>query len=400
MRIRKSFVVAKTGIIVFSVTFVGILFLGSDISFFSSARTQLASLFFAHDITVAEISKKYHRKQLTVLIVPGHDNIDGGTSYKGVSEADYTAKIGQYLYEYLENDPNIDAVLVRNKNGYTKEFADYFAREGREISVFTNRAVERFNSLKASNQVEKPPPPFMHVRANSRVTKILYGLNKWANDHGVDIVLHIHLNNYPRRSGEIRYEGYSVYIPDSTLPNHAPSKAIAEALSGTFSRFWAKSNLHLEKDTIIEDPDLIALGSYGSLRAASVLLEYGYIYEPRFQNELLLKETAFRTYQGLVSYFGDSRKITDEFAWLFPYEWKKPLSYGVLRSNDVVAFQAALLKLGLYPPNGASLADCPVSGNFKECTRDALSSFQEKYGIVDEHGVLGYKTRQTLNEIF
>ena len=232
------------------------------------------------------------------------------------------------------------------------------------------------------------------------MTKIRYGLNKWANDHGVDIVLHLHLNDYPKKSSGMAYAGYSIYIPDSSLPNHAPSRAIAEALSGVFSRFWTRSNLRLEKDTIIEDPDLIALGSYGSLRAASVLLEYGYIYEPRFQSETFLKETAFRTYQGLVSYFGDSGKIGDEFAWLSPYEWKKPLSYGVLRNSDVVAFQAALLKLGFYPPDGKSLEDCPMSGNFKDCTRDALHAFQEENGILDENGVLGYKTRETLNTMF
>src|SRR3989344_2475822 len=247
MRVRKFFTPVKTGILVFLLTFGGILFAGSNISFFTEARTQLASLFFANDLTVADISAKYQRKQLTVLIVPGHDAIDGGASYKGVYEAEYTAKIGQYLYEYLENDPNIDAILVRNKNGYTKEFADYFSREEGEIRAFTSRAVGYFNSLKETNQVEKPAAPFTHVRANTRVTKILYGLNRWANDHDVDIVLHIHLNDYPRKSGEVRYEGYSLYIPDASLPNHTPSKAIAEALSGTFSRFWTKSNLRLEK---------------------------------------------------------------------------------------------------------------------------------------------------------
>lgn len=400
MRIRKFPLGIKTGVIVFAVTFIGILFFGSNISFFSSVRSQFASLFFANDLTIAEINKKYRNKQVKVLIVPGHDSINGGTSYKGIPEAEYTAKIGQYLYDYLENDPNIDAILVRNKNGYTKEFADYFSSEEGEIRNFTNRTIGYFNSLRSLNQVEKPPPPMAHVRANARTTKILYGVNKWANDHGVDIVLHLHLNDYPRKSGEIRYEGYSLYIPDSSLPNHAPSKAIARALSDTFARFWTKSTLYLEKDTIIEDPDLIALGSYGSLRAASILLEYGYIYESRFQNELLLKEAAFRTYQGLVSYFGDNGKITDEFAWLFPYEWKKPLSYGVLRSSDVVALQTALLKLGFYPSGGATFRECPVSGNFKDCTRDALTLFQAKHGIVDENGILGYKTRQTLNAIF
>lgn len=400
MRIWKSITAARrTGIIVFAITFGWVLFFGSNISFFSSARMQLASLFFADDITVAEINQSYHRRQLKVLIVPGHDNIDGGTSYKGVFEASYTAKIGEYLNEYLEKDPNIDAILVRNQNGYTKEFADYFTREGGNITNFITRARDYFNSLRASKVVEKSSAPFTHVRANRRVTTILYGLNKWANDHDVDIVLHVHLNDYPRKSWETAHTGYSMYIPDTSLPNHAPSKAIAEVLSDTFSRFWAKSDLRLEKDIIIQDPDLIALGSYGTLRPASVLIEYGYIYEPRFQNDLLLKETAFRTYQGLVSYFGDERKVTDEFAWLFPYTWEKPISRGVLRDSDVAAFQTALLKLGFYPPRGASIQDCPVSGNFKNCTQEALRAFQDYYGI-NENGEFGIETRKKFNGLF
>lgn len=401
MRIKKFLLVAKTGIIVFAVTFFGILFSNSSLPFFSSARTQLASLFFADDLTENELAAKYAARQLTVLIVPGHDNIDGGTRYKGIPEAVYTAKIGQYLYDYLSKDSNIRAILVRNENGYTKEFADYFSREKPEIWNFITQSRGRFKDLSSSGIVETAPPPVQHIRASTRTTTILYGVNKWANERGVDVVLHIHLNDYSqRKSWEQRYDGYSIYVPDAAFPNYAPSRKIAESLARTFSRFWPESNMRLEKDTIIEDPDLIALGSYGTLRAASVLLEYGYIYEPKFRTEILLKEAAFRTYQGLLAYFKDDRKIADEFVWLAPYEWDKPLSYGVLGNNDIAAFQSALMKLGFYPPPGTTLRDCPMSGNFKDCTREALGNFQEQYGILDENGVLGYKTRETLNTIF
>src|SRR3989344_4409529 len=338
----------------FVATFLCLLFAGSELPFIASARSQLASLFFAYDLTENEIFAKYQgRGGVKILIVPGHDSIDGGARYKGVYEAEYTAKIGQYLYEYLDADPNMQAILVRNKNGYTKDFADYFFRGKSAIKISTPPARERFPPLSDPGGVETGPPPVQHVRASSRTVSVLYGVNKWANENDVDIVLHLHLNDYPRSGGDMRYDGYSIYIPDGSFPNYTPSRHIAESLHGVFSRFWTPSNMRLEKNTIMEDPDLIALGSYGTLRSASVLLEYGYIYEPRFQAEILLKETAFRTYQGLLAYFKDSGKINDEFAWLTPYEWTKPISYGVLKNNDVAAFQSALVALGFYPPRGS-----------------------------------------------
>lgn len=364
-----------------------------------SVRHQVASLFFADDLTPDEIQRDYYARRLKVLIVPGHDNIDGGTSYKGRMEASYTVKIGEYLFDYLSKNPNIEVLMTRNESGYTKEFADYFSREQQAIAAFIDRSRGYFKQLSVSNSVETAPPPMAHIRVNKRITNILYGINRWANDNDVDIVLHIHLNDYPKKSSHPGYDGYSMYIPDPSFPNYLPSRKIADALSKNFSRYWAKSNMRLESDTIMEDSDLIAVGSYGTLRSASVLLEYGYIYEPRFQTEIMLKEAAFRTYQGLLSYFGDEKKLAKESAWFSPYEWEKPLSYGVLRNNDVAAFQSALSLLGLYPPRDMSLRDCPVSGNFKECTKSALSAFQSQYGI-SEQGEFGPETRGKLNELF
>src|SRR3989338_631539 len=151
---KESNAAKMTGVAVFFLTFFGLLFVGSSLPLFSLARAQLASLFFADDLTPQEIQERYWGKELTVLIVPGHDNVDGGTSYKGVYEAEYTAKIGEYLYDYLKQNAHIKPILVRNKNGYAKEFADYFSREEREIRAFISRSVGYFNSLKESNQVE------------------------------------------------------------------------------------------------------------------------------------------------------------------------------------------------------------------------------------------------------
>lgn len=394
----KQFVLFITGA-VFATGILIAITVSAPPSRLFSVRHQFASLFFADDLTPEEIRRDYYARRLKVLIVPGHDNIDGGTSYKGTFEAVYTAKIGNYLFDYLNKNPNIEVLMTRNESGYTKEFADYFSREQQAIAAFIDRSRGYFKQLSASNAVQTAPPPMAHIRANGRVTNILYGINRWANDNDVDIVFHIHLNDSPKKSSHSGYDGYSMYIPDPSFPNYLPSRKIAEALSENFSRYWAKSNLHLESDTIIEDSDLIAVGSYGSLRSASVLLEYGYIYESRFQTDIMLKEAAFRTYQGLLSYFGDEKKLAKESAWFLPYEWERPLSYGVLRNNDVAAFQSALSLLGFYPPAGTSPRDCPVSGNFKNCTRDALSAFQSRYGI-SEQGEFGPETRGKLNELF
>ena len=54
----------------------------------------------------------------------------------------------------------------------------------------------------------------------------------------------------------------------------------ADYLNDEISKIEKKSNMPQEKDTIIEDQKLIAIGNYDTLKIPSVVVEYAYIYEP------------------------------------------------------------------------------------------------------------------------
>ena len=112
----------------------------------------------------------------------------------------------------------------------------------------------------------------------------LYAINKWANENDVEIVFHIHFNDYPGRNLDQpgKYSGFSIYIPEYQLPNHITSSGLAKSLKNQLEKYFAKSDLPIESSILIEDQELIAVGSNASRDGISVLTEYGYIYEPQF----------------------------------------------------------------------------------------------------------------------
>ena len=165
------------------------------------------------------------------------------------------------------------------------------------------------------------------------------------------------------------------------------------------------SDLPIESEGIIEDQDLIAIGSFNSVNAASLLIEYGYIYEPQLTDptmrELATQDLAFQTYLGLQDFF-DPRMIPDMGhtygTSILPHHWETILKEGDRPSHDIFALQTALAVEGIYPPSGTSGNECPRTGKFGPCTREALSAFQNKYGITEESRIVGQKTLQILNQ--
>ena len=71
-------------------------------------------------------------------------------------------------------------------------------------------------------------------------------------------------------------------------------------------KYFAASDLPAESSALIEDQELIAVGSNASRDGVSVLVEYGYIYEPPFRNEeareAMFKELAYQTYIGIKKF--------------------------------------------------------------------------------------------------
>lgn len=375
---------------------------------FSDVQSFFAGVFFAESVTPEGLKEIYRRAgrgedKVKVLIVPGHDDESWGTEFRGIREADMTVTVGEELMQRLSSDPLFEPTLVRTRGGYTEEFQTYFKEERKNVEAFLLEKKQTMRDLVRSGSVHLVGG-VIHNSAPRDTALRLYSINKWANEHGVDIVLHLHFNDYPgrpyHRAG--RYNGFSIYVPDSQFSNARASRAIATALFGQFGGFYAESNLPVEDSGIVEDQELIAIGSYNTLDSASVLIEYGYIYEQRFLDntvrEKALKELAFQTYRGLNRFFGKYGELFERYpTTLLPHTWQKPLTQGGGSDPSILSLQAALLFEELYPPEGKDKRDCPITGSFGPCTTLAVQSFQARYGLPTS-GTVGELTLQKLNE--
>ncbi len=248
-----------------------------------------------------------------------------------------------------------------------------------------------------------------HNKAPEPVALKLFGINKWANDNDVDIVLHVHFNDYPGRlqDGEGKYSGFVVYIPEGQYANASGSKAVAEKVYGRLAKLYPHSNLPGEHTGIVEDQELIAIGSNNTLKAASMLIEYGYIYEPAFSHpdlqRVVLPDLALQTYLGIMDFFGEIRSEGGGWATrLVPYTWLADIEEQKDQSirEDVLRLQVALSLEGVYPPVGQLKNDCGLTGYFGACTKAAVIAFQQKHRITPAEGYVGAKTRGKLNELY
>ncbi|MBA3551166.1 peptidoglycan-binding protein, partial [Patescibacteria group bacterium] len=200
--------------------------------------------------------------------------------------------------------------------------------------------------------------------------------------------------------GEVgEYKGFSVYIPERQFDHSAVSAVVGEAIFNELRLKNATSTYPAESMGLIEDQDLIAIGARNTLKGAAALIEYGYIYEPQFQDlaiqETVTKDLAFQTFLGLHRFFDDRAS----YALGAPqgnlgisnlsYTWTKNLQKGS-SGADVSALQAALTKEGVYT--------CGLIGNFGPCTETGVKAFQKKYGI-SQTGTIGPLTRAKLNSL-
>ena len=219
-----------------------------------------------------------------ILLVPGHENEDYGAEYKGLKEAELNLRLAIELKDKLS--PDFDVYLTRNEEGYEQIFQDFFNNEHSEISdfIFDHKNATK---EKIEQKLFEPNQKIKHNKATEEMITKLYGFNKWSDENEIDLVLHIHFNDYPRKNNDEagKYKGFSIYIPEKQLPNHKKSLILAEYLQNSLLDFLKPSNLNIEKETIIESQTLIAVGANNTLNTPSVLVEYSYIYEDFLQNE-------------------------------------------------------------------------------------------------------------------
>jgi len=304
-------------------------------------------------------------KLVNILIVPGHDDEHWGAEFKGVKEVELNRMLGQKLYEYLSNEEGINPVLVSTDSGYSSIFETYFKKEKNKIENFIEDSKEKFTEKVSAEEFDDLENNFHNV-APDEVREKLYGINSWINSQKFDFVIHIHFNDYPGRKWNKpgKYDGFSIYTPGTLFDNHDLSRTLADSVYEELKKVRPVSNLEEEQEGVIEDHELIALGANESLNAGSILIEYGYIYEPIFTNtttrETSLDYFAYATYAGIKNML---REVPQE---------KEKLEVAISKdktSKDNLVWQFQKTFDGIYPPQGKTLRDCPITGYFGDCSR-------------------------------
>lgn len=371
----------------------------------------LAGVFFVDSMTEMQLREKYYRattsqlsERVKILIVPGHDRDASGTEFKNVKESDVNIELAEYLANFLKEDMSFDVMLARDRNGYHPSLAVYFKQAREDIKNFRKKHKDIMDEMVSKGLIDVRRKVEHNFAPSETVIK-LYGINKWSNENDIDIVIHIHFNDYPDRwrGSAGKYSGHSIYVPERQFSNAKVSMALAKPIFDALLTRSAQSNIPVESDGIIEDQELIAVGSYNSLDAAALLIEYGYIYESQFFKEsvspLSLKEMAFQTHRGIQNFFGNGVSKEDALAVLFPHIWETNLGKGNTNNKDTFLLQMALLNENVYPPKGFTKNNCPLSGSYFSCTKRAVLAFQKKYGI-EQTGFVGPLTRKQLNILY
>ncbi|MDD5165205.1 MAG: N-acetylmuramoyl-L-alanine amidase [Candidatus Pacebacteria bacterium] len=420
----KYYLVTILALMLFGVPAVSSRF-GGEVDYvaqiFSQATEQLAAVILSHNpktvadiksrytspiVQVASINDKSIHNKVRILIVPGHEPNYGGAEYSSLKERDMTVELAQDLAGFLEKDTHYEVFVTRDGNDWSPIFAEYFKNNWQNIIDWQAGSAQDIAHRISSGTVVPPTKTVYHNKAPSNVAYRLYGITKWANENDVDITIHIHFNDAPghgsRTPGD--HTGFAIYIPERQYANSATSKVVAETIFKRLSKYNPVSSLTGESAGIVEDPDLIAIGAHDTADAASMLIEYGYIYEPQFLNagtrDLAIKDLAFQTYLGLEDFFSapDAAAVSRAYDTVaLPHTWKSVISEKNTQNTDVFALQSALLVDGEYPPYARDLSDCPRTGKLGPCTQTALQQFQKKYSISGETNIVGQRTMQILN---
>lgn len=402
---------ALTGAVASSIIFV-IASVGASSPFAFVAhvegRFQAAAVFFVHSITVEKLRSDYAALNLPaasstspmrILIVPGHEPDLGGTAFGGMYERDVAVAIADNLAALLARNPHYAVMVARTKDAWHPILQSYFDTHANDIEAFRQAQTLSMQSHIAAGDILPQADQMYHNTAPSITIEHLYGINKWTSENHYDLTIHLHVNDYAGRpyNKAGTYSGFAIYVPNHQFSNGPASIAVGKAIAARLNANHATSTLPAEAAGVIEDQDLIAIGSNNSADDAALLIEYGYIYEPQFVTAsvrpVALEDYAYETYLGLQDFFHDPIPSLGTDA--FPYDWSKVSGYRGETGPGIYALQAALHREYFYPPMGRSLSDCSLSGKFGPCTRDSVVAYQKAHHITPT-GILGPATRAAL----
>lgn len=359
---------------------------------------------FKETISPEDLQTAYQENRLKILLVPGHDPDYRGAEFGALTEAQVNLQLAKFLSEFLSTDTHFEVYSVRDltTGTYEEYLAQYLEIKREEITSFRLQLREQFLALVGAGEIEEKVA-VAHNFARPEVAHRLFGINKWANEQKIDLTFHLHFNDYPGRHGGQpgEYIGFSIYVPERQLPNARASQGLAQTIFQTLQTALSPSTLPAEAAGVIEDQELIAVGSNASREGAAVLVEYSYLYEPQIVKsaavrEEFLKELAWLTYRGLKAHFESGVMLAGSA--ILPHHFNSNLSEGMRGEREVLILQRALQLLGFYPPLGKATADCPLTGNFGPCVRQSLINFQIANQLPSS-GILDLPTRVKLNSL-
>ena len=373
----------------------------------------LATAFQEGTISAVSLKDKYNlatlgKAKINVLVVPGHEPDYGGAEYKNLKERDMNVELAGYLEGFLKSDTHYGVTATRDINGWNPDLAKFFSQRSQDIIDFADQHNDDMLRLINDGSIVKIARAnrVVHNDVSPDVAMRLYGINMWADENKTDMLINIHFNDFPRRNTRLpgKVSGFTIYVPEKQYSNASTTRALAESVYARLAKYNAVSNAPKESSGIIDEQNLIAIGTSNTLDAPSMLIEYDYIYETQFSDpktrSIVLKDLAYETYLGIQDFFGDTSPARAYDTLLLPHVWNQAITENKSDKVDVLALQTALMTEGLYPVPPKNKNNCPRSGKFGKCTIDALNEFQKKYGIKNEDSIVGKETVKVLNKLF
>lgn len=368
---------------------------------------------FVKGVSTEDIKAKYAEavatgEKVRILIVPGHEPDFGGAQYAGFYERELIVLLADKLAAELRTDPNLEVLVARGTDDWNTDFKRYFNKSLTSVKKFVESHKKAMKKLQRRGRVSKLEEQASHNAAPSDVALRLYGISKWSNEHTVDLMLHLHLNDSGGHSDTSpgAYTGMAIYVPDRQYSNADASRDVAEEIFARLNRLSATSTLPIEDKGIVEDQQLIALGAYNTAEAPSVLIEYSYIYEPKNMNDAtrsaIYADQALATAQGVRAFLG--RSPNTQHSYFTTYTWKTDAAATTTATStgsslDLYALQVALRNEGFYPLPPSTLINCPVDGVMRDCVTESLLAYQKAKGVPTT-GTLSRETRMSLNATY
>ena len=263
-----------------------------------SIRTNIAKLVIAGAILCNSYTVKWlnsynfsQEKIYKVMVIPGHDNRgSGGCEGRAGKESNIVARVGSKLEEKLKHDENMQVFITRDEKEYNKELVDFIEKN--------------FNKLKRLAYEE--PKKHKFDRNNIDYLVILYGIAKYANDNGYDLMINLHVNALDKKTKKKisnKISGFSVWYSPLN------KRAFESKLYSYFNRNalladgFKPSNNKGEKP-VNECSKWVLVGNHKiKLKVPSNLIELDYISQKKLADPKVQKGYAEAIYKGTKNYF-------------------------------------------------------------------------------------------------